>query len=304
MSDLDAAMLDFKKQLFDNKLLFDSGVRGVTGRSAQVVELVASLQGLVDKESRKDGAIKVSFPPVVTRELLRKLGYLENFPQLCGSVHSFMGGDKEHEKLLATLRENGDWTPHLGQTDVTLTPASCYPLYPTMAGTLPEGGRLFDLNGYCFRHEPSNDPARLMSFELRENVRAGTPEEVQQWRSSWLDRGQDLIESLGLQVVLDTASDPFFGRGGRLMKASQRELELKFELLVQIWSPDYPTAVASFNYHQDHFAHVFGIHTANGEGAHTACLGFGIDRIVVGLFKTHGFNLNTWPSSVRQKLGL
>lgn len=304
MSDLNSAHLQFKDQLFANKLLLNSGVNGIVGRSAQLVELAQALHTLVDKESRKDGAVKVAFPPVIPRELLRKVGYMENFPQLCGSIHSFTGADKEHLALQNTVKAGDDWSPHLSQTDVTLTPASCYPLYPTLAGTLPEGGVLFDLNCYCFRHEPSNDPARFMSFEIRENVRAGSPSEVQAWRADWLDRGLGLIESLGLPVVLDTASDPFFGRGGRLMKANQKELELKFELLVDIWGVDNPTAVASFNYHQDHFSHVFGIHQSNGADAHTACLGFGIDRLMIGLLKTHGFDVSAWPASVRGILGL
>lgn len=304
MGDLNEAHLQFKQQLFEQKLLFKSGVNGIVGRSAVVVEIASALHALVDRMSRQDGAVKVAFPPVVPRELLRTVGYINNFPQLCGSIHSFTGGDREHLALQETVKQGGDWTPHLSQTDVTLTPASCYPLYPTLAGTLPEGGVLYDLNCYCFRHEPSNDPARFMSFEIRENVRAGTPDEVQSWRQHWLQRGEDLIASLGLPVVLDTASDPFFGRGGRMMKASQKELELKFELLVDIWGKDNPTAVASFNYHQNHFSHLFGIHLADGSDAHTACLGFGIDRLIIGLLKTHGFDVKQWPQSVREILML
>ena len=40
---------------------------------------------------------------------------------------------------------------------------------------------------------------------------------------------------------------------GRMLAANQREQALKFEMLVPIAGPT-PTAVASFNYHQDHFA--------------------------------------------------
>ena len=65
-----------------------------------------------------------------------------------------------------------------------------------------------------------------------------------------------------------------------MLAASQREQSLKFEILVQIAGPE-PTAVASFNYHQDHFAHAFGIEMAAGGEAHTACLGFGEERIVL-----------------------
>jgi seryl-tRNA synthetase len=304
MSDIDSAQLAFKQQLFDEKLLFNSGVKGVVGRSTEIVELVQAIHRMIDVESQKDGARKVSFPPVVPRELLRKVGYMDNFPQLCGSIHAFTGGDKEHLALQNTVKQGEDWSPYLSQTDVTLTPAVCYPLYPSLSGKLQEGGGLFDLTCYCFRHEPSNDPARLLSFEMRENVRVGSPEDVQEWRKNWLDRGLAFVESLGLPVVLDTASDPFFGRGGRMMKANQKMMELKFELLVDIWGQDHPTAVGSFNYHQNHFSHLFDIQLADGSEAHTACLGFGIDRLIVGLLKTHGFALEKWPNSVKATLGI
>lgn len=304
MSTIDNAQLAFKQSLFDQGLLFNSGVKGVVGRSTQIVELVQALHQMIDKESHKDGAMKVSFPPVVPRELLRKVGYMDNFPQLCGSIHSFTGGDAEHLALQNAVKQGEDWSSHLSQTEVTLTPAVCYPLYPSLSGEIPAEGALYDLSCYCFRHEPSNDPARLLSFEMRENVRVGSPESVQNWRENWLDRGLEFIESLGLPVVLDTASDPFFGRGGRMMKANQKLMALKFELLVDIWGKDQPTAVASFNYHQNHFSHLFDIHLPDGSEAHTACLGFGIDRLIVGLLKTHGLAIDQWPNSVKTRLGL
>ena len=43
-----------------------------------------------------------------------------------------------------------------------------------------------------------------------------------------------------------------------MLRASQLQQELKFEIQVQI-AGDEPTAVASFNYHQEHFAETFGI---------------------------------------------
>jgi seryl-tRNA synthetase len=58
----------------------------------------------------------------------------------------------------------------------------------------------------------------------------------------------------------------------------------------------------SFNYHQDHFGSTFGIQTSKGETAQTACLGFGMERIILALFKTHGLEPATWPASVRSVL--
>jgi len=63
-----------------------------------------------------------------------------------------------------------------------------------------------------------------------------------------------------------------------------------------------PTAVASFNYHQDHFASIYGLTLADGAGAHTACLGFGQERIVLALLRTHGLDPTSWPAEVRREL--
>ncbi len=293
---------DFMRVLLDRRILIASGVPGVYGRGAAFDDVIARVQALIDVLSRRHGAERVSFPPVIPRAVVRRTGYMENFPQLCGSVHAFVGNDDKHPALLDRVREGGDWSEFLGQTDVVLAPAACYPLYPTLTGQLPEGGRLFDLCSFCFRHEPSEDPARMQSFQIRENVRAGSPEDVQRWRARWMEDGQELLASLGLPLKLDAASDPFFGRGGRLMKANQHAQELKFELLVPIWSEAQPTAVASFNYHQEHFGHVFEIRTATGECAHTACIGFGLERVAIALFKQHGLEPERWPAEVRTRL--
>jgi hypothetical protein len=43
----------------------------------------------------------------------------------------------------------------------------------------------------------------------------------------------------------------------------------------------------------------------NGGGAaHTACLGFGLERITLALLRTHGLDPDRWPSPVREELRL
>jgi seryl-tRNA synthetase len=77
---------------------------------------------------------------------------------------------------------------------------------------------------------------------------------------------------------------------------------LKFEVLIPVISEENPTACCSFNFHQDHFGSKWEIQTADGEVANTACLGFGLERIAMALFKTHGPDVRRWPSAVRAKL--
>jgi seryl-tRNA synthetase len=87
-----------------------------------------------------------------------------------------------------------------------------------------------------------------------------------------------------------------------MMGASQKEQNLKFEVMVPVISAAEPTALCSFNYHQDKFGSEFGIHTADGAVAHTACLGFGMERVAMALFKLHGFVPDAWPTAVRRLL--
>jgi seryl-tRNA synthetase len=292
----------FADSLVQAGLLIRSPIPGVFGRSAVFEKIALAVDRSVTESALADGAEERFFPPVLPRDTLRRTGYMENFPHLCGSIHSFEGTEKEHPALLDAVVKGEDWSPWLAQTDMALCPAACYPLYPTLAGRLQAEGVHVSLCSYVFRHEPSPDPARLQIFRMREDIRAGSPEQVQEWRSRWMERGAELLKSLGLEVRLDVANDPFFGRGGKFLGKSQREQTLKFELFVPVASEEKPTAVASFNYHQEHFSKTFGIFLANGEAAHTACIGFGLERVTLALLKRHGFDPSGWPAAVRQRL--
>jgi seryl-tRNA synthetase len=89
-----------------------------------------------------------------------------------------------------------------------------------------------------------------------------------------------------------------------MLAVNQRDQRLKFELLIPIESEENPTACLSFNYHQDHFGKTFGLTTEDGEVAHTACVGFGHERVILALLKHHGTDVARWPASVRAALGL
>ncbi len=291
-------------QLFDKHILYSTGVDGLYGRDGVFEDVIDGIERLVSRLGKDDGARRIHFPPGMNRNFMEKSGYLKSFPNLAGTVHSFMGNDVDHCQLLERLAAHEDWTVDQKATEVVLTPAACYPLYPTVAGMgpLPKDGVLYDLKSYCFRHEPSEDPARMQLFRMREYVRIGSAEQVQEFRQTWLDRSKDFAEALGLPAELDVANDPFFGRAGRMMANNQRDQGLKFELLIPVNNPEKPTACMSFNYHQDHFGSLWSLTQANGEKAHSACVGFGLERLALAMFKHHGLDTKAWPAALRERL--
>lgn len=292
--------------LVDNGLLIETGVPGVYGRGSEFEEVCQAFAALVTRAGADAQPERVSFPPLLPRRDLESVGYLKSFPHLGGSVFGFEGSETQASEQYARASRGEDWSEFQSMTDLVLTPAACYPVYPAIAarGALPPGGVTVDAGGaYVFRHEPSGDPARMQMFRQREIVRIGEPHAVEAWWALWRDRAVDLLDGVGLEVNLDVATDPFFGRSGRMLAASQREQALKFEVSAQIAGPE-PTALASFNYHGDHFASVYGITLSDGSRAHTACLGFGLERIALALFRTHGMNRGAWPAHVSRELEL
>jgi seryl-tRNA synthetase len=299
-----ADQAEFLRELLGSGLLIASGVPGIYGHNAVFEDVRDRLDERLTAEAASRGAERLRFPPVLPRRQLESSGYLDSFPHLAGSVFSFEGSEAQAAQQSERAAGHEDWSEFQEMTDLTLMPAACYPVYPAIAarGRLEPGGVFIDAGGaWVFRREPSEDPARRQMFHQHELVRIGEPDNVLAWREEWAQRGLALLRSLGLAAELDDANDPFFGRRGRMLAASQREQSLKLELLVQIAGPE-PTAMASFNHHLDHFGATYGIELADGGTAHTACLGFGHERIVLALLRTHGLDPSAWPASVRREL--
>ena len=289
----------------EHKLLRSMGVDGLFARTETYERVVESLGSLISR-LRAPGTEILRFPPVMSRRQLEKSGYLNSFPHLLGCVHCLQGTEPEIRAAVEVFEAGGDWTSSASAADVVLAPAACYPIYPMAAerGPVPPAGLRFDVACDCFRHEPSRDLDRLQSFRMREFVCIGTPQQVADFRQSWMSRVPQIADDLGLPWRLDHASDPFFGRTGQLLALSQVDASLKFELLVPLRGDGRPTACMSFNYHKDHFGAAWNLRTEDDEVAHTGCTAFGIDRLALALFVTHGIEPAKWPARVRESLGL
>jgi seryl-tRNA synthetase len=270
---------DLREALVGAGLLHLTSVDGVTHRSATWERVIHGMEQHAVAERLVD-APQRWFPPVMPRTDFMRTDYVRSFPDLVGSIDVFTGSDKDHRALLAVL---------------------CHSLYGVLPAEVPADGLLHECGGWVFRHEPSTDPARMQAFRMYEFVRIGTPAQALEHRDAWLERGLAVLAGLGLPVRSEAANDPFFGRVGRMLAANQRESELKYEIVVDLTDAK-PTAIASSNLHEDHFGEPFGLRTPDGSSAHSACFGYGLDRIALALFATHGTDVAAWPVEVRSAL--
>jgi seryl-tRNA synthetase len=286
------------------KLFTPMNLEGVYGRSGCYEDVVDGL-GRYINGLRPKGAEVFRFPPVVSRAMVEKSGYLKSFPHLLGCVCALGTDVRRVTDAVARYEAGGTWTDSAEASELVLAPAACYPIYPIAAqrGTV-EGTLMFDVAGDCFRREPSKEIDRFQSFRMREFVAIGSPDHISAFRDEWMARAPEIAGDLGLTHAIDAASDPFFGREGQMVGRFQVANALKFEMLIPVRSTEKPTACMSFNCHREHFGETWGIRTADGEAAHTACVAFGIDRLAVALFAQHGTEVGRWPAAVRARLGV
>jgi len=282
-------------------LLLPTPVGGVYARTGLFEQVVEGLSLFISRHREPETQV-LRFPPVMSRIELERSGYLHSFPHLLGGVSCLKG----NEAAIRATVEHSNWVNELSATELVLSPAACYPVYPMAAarGPVPARGLLFDVASDCFRHESTHEVGRFQTFRMREFVCMGTPEQVLEFRTRWMVVAQRMAKLLGVQHRIAPASDPFFGRAGRLAAMSQLEQSLKFELLIPLRSGEEPTACMSFNCHRDHFSTIWHLLTEDGEKAHTGCVAFGLDRLALAMFKTHGLDLSKWPAIVCENLSI
>ena len=127
-----------------NTLLRPTSAHGVHARTGLFEQVIDGLSAVITAR-REAGTEIFRFPPVMSRALVEKSGYLKSFPHLLGCVSCLHGGEPAIRALVEGPAADGNWVEGLAATDLVLTPAACYPLYPLIAarGNVPTKGSRF-----------------------------------------------------------------------------------------------------------------------------------------------------------------
>ena len=132
------------------RLFTPMGLDGVYGRTGSYEDVVEGLQRYVST-LRPRGAEVFRFPPVVSRALIEKSGYLKSFPHLLGCVCALGTDVKRVSEAVARYEAGGSWTDSATASELVLAPAACYPVYPIAASPPPSAQTQPSRCGKLFR---------------------------------------------------------------------------------------------------------------------------------------------------------
>jgi seryl-tRNA synthetase len=278
-------------------------------------ELFHALDWQFRREALRLDAEEYKFPALIPLQTLAASGYLASFPHHANFVCHLPEHAEAIDHFKAQLRTSANQPlaalPECGcpdgpAVDATLSPTVCYHFYQRHAGQTLPAGRLVTATALspCFRFEgrAMRGLRRLREFNMREIMVLGPAPAVQSRRALLLEVQRRMLERSGLRAVVRTGSDPFFLDDYDKKRLFQLSFDLKYE--VQAWLPDDDEwlAIGSVNYHQDHFGQAFDIRLVPNEPAHSACLGFGLDRWCLAIFAQHGLTPEHWPMPLQALL--
>lgn len=256
------------------------------------------------------GAVRYRYPTLVSTRSLRRGGYLDAFPQFLMSACRLHADVEVYRDFVEGLSSTDDTAQHLMRfsehSGYCLPPTMCFHTYGQLADArLARDNLVVTSRGKSFRFESRyrRSLERLWDFTIREIVFLGDEDTVAGQREQFMAKACDLVTELGLGGHVEVASDPFFGSGTtptRLL--AQRLMKLKYELRLPV-EQERTVAVGSFNLHGTTFGEAYGITLPDGRTAHSACVGFGLERLAFAFVCQHGTEPGAWPAAVRAALG-
>jgi hypothetical protein len=238
------------------------GYRFVDALHEAYEELDAALVGAVPAELRPNPHTCTS---ILDARVLEKINFFDTLPVV--PMHAIPHIDG------AIQPRSPGWV---------LTPSTCYHTFAHLEGTHQDDPlRAYTARGTCHRYEPSpDDETRLGSFTMREVVLVGERARVEEEADRLFAGQMELLRRLLGEVVVEPASDIFYGRLGRVARAMQVATGVKLEGRAS-WG-DGTISVASRNLHHTVFTTAFDIGPARqGDVLHSACVAFGLERIVL-----------------------
>jgi seryl-tRNA synthetase len=292
-----------------DKLLQEGQVKafgsGRIGVGPTIVALMEFFESKIAQVAKEFHAAKHQFPTIIGADVLDKCGYFKSFPHALTLVSHL----REDLRAIQRFAQSAAWrreSLNMERDDIAdvrclLAPTICYHYYAwlqnatTNAHVITAGGRIVRYESGNF-----NGLERVWEFASREIVFVGPSEYVLAGRMKCVQRFIELFDELGMAYSIESATDPFFIDDYAAQARIQKDCKLKFELRALLPFRGDTISVGSFNYHHTFFGRALSISLKdNPKVAHTACVGFGLERFALAFLAQHGFDRVRWPAEVR-----
>ena len=277
--------------------------RGRYGFGPKILFLMDYFDLQVRQMAAKFEAEPRGFPTLIGADVLDRCRYLKNFPSALNFVLHLREDHDVLREFAGSARWDGErlvYDPRgASSVECLLSPSICFHWYSWLRDSQLPKPQAITAIGKCFRYESSNLQGleRLWDFSMREIVLAGPAHDILTKRDRLVELSSEFLGGLGMAYEITTAVDPFFVESYAVQSAYQQGFELKLELLAPLPYRGKKLAVGSINYHQDFFGRSFAIETSEGP-AHTACLGFGYERLALAFLAQYGPDEQDWPTAV------
>lgn len=261
--------------------------------------------------AREVGAIEQEHPAVWPVRLFKMIDYFHEFPHqmiLCAPVKDDFASRSMFSKLFKKEAEFETVPMNELMADAAygLQPAVCDCCYYALEGDHAHTDTFYTTYNKVFRNErsPTNRLDRLTNFSVRDIMFVGREAWVLEARQRLIELLTRFLQNLHIHAKIETANDPFFANESAMKSVFQNAHRLKYELLAKIPHLGREIAVGSINLHTDFFGKAFDIRMADGEVAHSGCIGVGMERMTYALYCQHGPDLAAWPAGLREFLKL
>ncbi|WP_135548514.1 hypothetical protein [Paenibacillus cymbidii] len=284
---------DFPEQLVKR---YGNGLIGLKGEALRLFDYFNERFRAFALEAE---AVENQYPTLLPISVLDKTGYLRTSPQ----YSMYVCHPKEDvDDLLLTSKAAGDKRIKeiIHEPEHVLSPAACFHCYMDLEKTELARPSVFTFLQKVFRHEGRMNWrgfGRLCDYHVREIVFIGDDRFVRKKRSECIEKVKQLAEELSIASRLCVTSDPFVVPTMQKFKQIQMEEESKLELQLAYGKEQF-LATASFNLHGAAFTSPFQIQVKHIPHAVTGCIGFGLERWVLGFMAQHGTNPNDWKKII------
>lgn len=241
------------------------------------------------------------FPTLLPLNVVEDTKYLHSSPQyllFCSKLNESLDEYNQVEEKYA----NHELSDTLNSPEFALSPSACFHLFGYLYGKSLKKENVFTLRQNVFRNEGRfnwKELTRLQDYNVREIVMIGSRDYVNSTRELILTRAEKLFDDLGMNYSISVASDPFVMPTMQGYKRIQKFNKVKYELGMYV-NKETTVACASFNLHGTTFSSKFKFHAENTDVTESACIGFGIERIIIAFLSQYGTELEKWPVKVKE----